>query len=97
MTDSHPLARLSRTAVPRKLLSSLAAGGVAFALTNLTGQPTIWALTMSIFIANLAFPGQAALIDQSKLAILAASGVAGVLGWCWLRWLAPAATPATDS
>lgn len=45
--------------------------------------------TMSIFITNLAFPGQQALMDSSKLAVFAASLAAGVLGFCWLRALAP--------
>ena len=41
--------------------------------------------TMSIFIANLAFPGDAQTIDASKIAILAASLAAGTLGYLWLR------------
>lgn len=41
--------------------------------------------TMSIFIANLAFTDQAALINASKMAILAASLTAGTLGYAWLR------------
>jgi len=41
--------------------------------------------TMSIFITNLAFPGAAALIDASKLAILLGSLIAGVLGFTWLK------------
>lgn len=41
--------------------------------------------TMSIFIANLAFPGQAGLVDASKMAILAASVISGVAGYLWLR------------
>ena len=40
--------------------------------------------TMSIFIANLAFPGDAAEINAAKMAILAASLLAGVLGLTWL-------------
>lgn len=42
--------------------------------------------TMSIFITNLAFAGNAALIDASKMAILVASSVAGMAGLAWLRW-----------
>jgi len=42
--------------------------------------------TMSIFIANLAFPGDAGLIDASKMAIFAASFAAGTLGYLWLRF-----------
>jgi len=41
--------------------------------------------TMSIFIANLAFPGQPALVDASRMAILAGSLLAGLLGYAWLR------------
>ncbi len=46
--------------------------------------------TMSIFIANLAFTGQADTVNASKIAILAASLAAGILGYLWLR-LRPAA------
>ena len=41
--------------------------------------------TMSIFITNLAFPGNAELVNASKIAILLASLTAGVLGSLWLR------------
>ncbi|CAN5222116.1 Na+/H+ antiporter NhaA [soil metagenome] len=40
--------------------------------------------TMSIFIANLAFPHDAGLVDASKTAVLLASLLAGVLGFVWL-------------
>ena len=41
--------------------------------------------TMSIFITNLAFVGQADVVNASKLAIFLASLCAGALGFCWLR------------
>ena len=41
--------------------------------------------TMSIFITNLAFVGQPSEINSSKIAILAASLLAGVLGFLWLK------------
>jgi len=41
--------------------------------------------TMSIFITNLAFGGQAEAVDASKIAILLASLMSGVLGYAWLR------------
>lgn len=41
--------------------------------------------TMSIFITNLAFGGQAEAVDASKIAILLASLTSGVLGYAWLR------------
>ena len=40
--------------------------------------------TMSIFITNLAFVGDAALVNNAKMAILLASLVAGLLGYAWL-------------
>jgi Na+:H+ antiporter, NhaA family len=40
--------------------------------------------TMSIFITNLAFSGQLALINSSKMAVLLASAMAGVMGMLWL-------------
>jgi NhaA family Na+:H+ antiporter len=42
--------------------------------------------TMSIFITNLAFPGNAALIDESKAAVLLASMISGLAGWLFLRY-----------
>jgi NhaA family Na+:H+ antiporter len=53
--------------------------------------------TMSIFIANLAFAGQPAHIDASKLAILVASCVAGTAGYAWLRFAVPTAGAAPRS
>ena len=41
--------------------------------------------TMSIFITNLAFPDSMALVNSSKLAVLAASLAAGAAGLLWLR------------
>ena len=41
--------------------------------------------TMSIFITNLAFAGNAEVINASKMAILLASFTAGLLGFVWLR------------
>ncbi len=41
--------------------------------------------TMSIFIANLAFPEAPATINASKIAILFASLIAGVVGVLWIR------------
>lgn len=40
--------------------------------------------TMSIFIAELAFSGHTAHLTEAKIAILAASLLAGVLGYVWL-------------
>lgn len=43
--------------------------------------------TMSIFITNLAFAGDVAAINASKMAILLASITAGVIGFIWLKLL----------
>ena len=40
--------------------------------------------TMSIFITNLAFTGEAELVNASKIAILLASVTAGTIGFLWL-------------
>lgn len=43
--------------------------------------------TMSIFITNLAFAGDASVINASKMAILIASVTAGAIGFIWLKLL----------
>jgi NhaA family Na+:H+ antiporter len=43
--------------------------------------------TMSIFITNLAFTGNANVINTSKMAILLASLTAGTIGFLWLKLL----------
>ena len=43
--------------------------------------------TMSIFITNLAFVGEAEVINASKMAILLASLMAGTAGFLWLKLL----------
>jgi len=43
--------------------------------------------TMSIFITNLAFAGQAEVINASKMAILLVSFGAGVIGFTWLKFM----------
>jgi Na+:H+ antiporter, NhaA family len=45
--------------------------------------------TMSIFITNLAFVGDASTINSSKMAILIASLIAGILGFICLRFFTP--------
>lgn len=44
--------------------------------------------TMSIFVAELAFYGNASYIFQAKIGILVASFIAGVGGYIWLRFIA---------
>jgi NhaA family Na+:H+ antiporter len=41
--------------------------------------------TMSIFVTNLAFTKQTEIINASKMAILIASLIAGILGFIWLK------------
>lgn len=43
--------------------------------------------TMSIFIAELGFAGQEAILLLAKTGVLAASVLAGVIGFIWLWWL----------
>lgn len=43
--------------------------------------------TMSIFIANLAFAGDAENVNASKMAILLGSLTAGIIGFLWLKFL----------
>jgi Na+:H+ antiporter, NhaA family len=51
--------------------------------------------TMSIFITNLAFSGNAERVNASKMAILLASLTAGVIGFLWLKLFGkPAASDA---
>lgn len=51
--------------------------------------------TMSIFINNLAFNPQEALVNSAKMAIVVASLMAGTLGFIYLRWFAPAPRPSS--
>jgi NhaA family Na+:H+ antiporter len=60
------LAGVPGNAGPWKLLGVSAVGGIGF--------------TVSLFIAGLAFQGDAALLDQAKIGILAGSLAAGVVG-----------------
>ena len=51
--------------------------------------------TMSIFISNLAFAGDANLIQSSKIAVLIASILAAILGWIILKIEPKKKTPLT--
>ena len=52
--------------------------------------------TMSIFITNLAFVGNAEVINASKMAILLASLTAGTMGFVWLKLLGQPAESDVD-
>jgi len=49
--------------------------------------------TMSIFIAQLAFDGDATLLTEAKIGILAASTIAGAAGLTWLAWVGKRNSP----
>jgi Na+:H+ antiporter, NhaA family len=53
--------------------------------------------TMSIFIANLAFPTQPALVNASKMAIVLGSFVSALLGFLWLLAASRRGSGATNS
>ena len=59
--------------------------GQIYGVSLLTGI----GFTMSLFIANLAFVGQPDVLDNAKIAILAASILAGIAGWIVLARQAP--------
>jgi len=44
--------------------------------------------TMSIFITNLAFPAEPEIVNASKMAILLASLISGLIGFTWLKFAA---------
>lgn len=69
------LCRLPEHLSWRHLLGAGLLGGIGF--------------TMSIFITNLAFIGDAETINASKMAILLASLMAGCFGFIWLRFFTP--------
>lgn len=50
--------------------------------------------TMSIFVTNLAFPGDWETVNASKLAVLGASLLAGLFGYAWLATIAERPTRA---
>jgi len=79
------LCRLPLDLAWRHILGAGLLGGIGF--------------TMSIFITNLAFVGAADAINGSKMAILLASLVAGIVGFTWLKLFgAPLASdPDTDT
>lgn len=61
-------------------------------LTHLFGVGFLCGIgfTMSIFITELAFVGQAEALLASKMGILFASAIAGIIGFIWLRQSLPA-------
>ena len=67
------IAKLPQGSTMSQLLGVASLGGIGF--------------TMSIFVADLAFAGNDALIFQAKIAILCASLFAGLFGYIWLRFV----------
>jgi NhaA family Na+:H+ antiporter len=68
------IARLPNGASMSQIVGVAMFGGIGF--------------TMSIFIADLAFTGNAELLVSAKTGILLASLIAGLSGFFWLRWIA---------
>ncbi|MFA7353171.1 MAG: Na+/H+ antiporter NhaA, partial [Sulfurimonadaceae bacterium] len=68
------IAKLPQNSTMNQLFGVAFLGGIGF--------------TMSIFIADLAFVGNEALIFQAKIGILTASLFAGLFGFIWLRYIA---------
>lgn len=58
-----------------KILLTVIAGGLTYLLTNSTGQPEIWQLTMSIFVGGVVLVIQI-LVDTAELVRRTADGVA---------------------
>ncbi|WP_331775240.1 Na+/H+ antiporter NhaA [Sulfurospirillum sp. 1612] len=68
------IAKLPENATISQLFGVSFLGGIGF--------------TMSIFVADLAYSTNPALLVQSKTAILSASVLAGLIGYFWLRFVA---------
>lgn len=68
------IARLPEDTTTSQLFGVSFLGGIGF--------------TMSIFVADLAYMGNDALLVQSKTSVLVASFIAGLLGYIWLRFVA---------
>lgn len=66
--------------------------------SNLTGICLLGGIgfTVSLFIANLSFGENAALLEQAKLGVLAGTLLAGVLGYIVLHFTLPRASKKTD-
>jgi hypothetical protein len=52
----------------RKVLVSLAIGGLAYGITELTGQPEIWSLTLSVFVGGVTLVIQFLMEFEARLA-----------------------------
>jgi len=72
------IAKLPKGSTMNQLFGVALLGGIGF--------------TMSIFVAELAFYGNASAIFQAKIGILVASLFAGILGFIWLRFIAKSPT-----
>lgn len=66
----EPLRYELRTRILWKVLVSLALGGATYAITELTGQPKIWSLTLSVFTGGIALIVQLLMKFEARLARL---------------------------
>jgi len=85
-----------------KLRFSTMPGGASIAQLYGVSVLTGIGFTVALFIAGLAFPDSAHLLDQAKLGILLGSLVSGVVGYVFLRLLKvrpapPAAAPSVPA
>lgn len=63
-----PARRDSGARILRKVLVALALGGLAYVLTEVTGQPEIWSLTMSVFVGGVTLVVQLLMEFETRLA-----------------------------
>lgn len=77
------IAQLPTNSTMSQLFGVAALGGIGF--------------TMSIFVAELAFIHDPALLSQAKVGILLASVLAGFIGFIWLRFIAKSPTLSNTS
>lgn len=76
------IAKLPQNSSMSQIFGVSALGGIGF--------------TMSIFVADLAFQNNDALIFQAKIGILIASLLAGIFGFIWLRFFAKSPISSSD-
>lgn len=62
-----------------KILVTVIAGGLTYLLTNATGQPEIWQLTMSVFVGGIVLVAQVLIDSDTRVLELAAQQAQHVL------------------
>jgi NhaA family Na+:H+ antiporter len=84
-----PIGILAATWLAVRLRLSPAPGGASW--PRIAGVAVVGGIgfTVALFIAGLAYPAQADLLDQAKAGILLGSAAAGIAGVLWLRLCPP--------